>query len=87
MDGVSKKGNTQMTKTFQIGQIYSTSSACDHECIFSFTVLSRTAKFVTLEDAHGRVRRVGVSDWEGVETCMPHGRYSMAAVLRAEPWK
>lgn len=71
-------------KTFQVGKTYTTRSICDYDCVFYFKVLSRTAKFVTLEDAHGRVRRVGVSMWDGSESCSPHGRYSMSAVLSAK---
>ena len=68
---------------FEIGLTYSTRSACDHECVFSWTVTARTAKFVTLEDRHGEVSRVGVSVYDGEETCYPSGRYSMAPSIRA----
>ena len=73
-----------MTKTFKIGKTYSTRSACDYECIFSFTVKARSAKFVTLEDRHGRTRRAGVYNWNGIESCRPMGSYSMAPVITAE---
>jgi hypothetical protein len=36
-----------MTNQFQIGRTYSTRSICDHNCIFAFTILGRTAKTVT----------------------------------------
>lgn len=71
-----------MTK-FNVGQTYSTRSACDHECIYSFTILARTAKQVTVEVRGKRVRR-GLSVWNGVETFKPHGSYSMAAVIGAD---
>ena len=71
------------TKTFQVGETYSTRSACDHECVFSFTVISRTAKFIQVEDKHGRVSRCKVQIWDGNESAYPMGRYSMAPCIRA----
>lgn len=34
---------------FQIGRTYSARSACDHNCIFAFTIIARTEKTVTFE--------------------------------------
>lgn len=70
---------------FQIGTTYSTRSACDHDCIFSFTVISRTEKTVTIESRHNKVvrRKVRVGA-DGVERIDPHGRYSMSPVLSAD---
>lgn len=70
--------------TFQIGKTYKTRSACDHECVFSFTVIKRTAKFVTLETHRGEMIRAGVNSFDGVERCYPLGRYSMAPQISAE---
>lgn len=69
---------------FEIGKTYSTRSACDWECVFSFTVLRRTAKRITIEDRHGQVRTVGVQNYGGDETAKPLGSYSMCPVIRAE---
>jgi hypothetical protein len=77
-------GDTEMTKAFQIGSTYSSRSACDYDTVFSFTVIGRTKKFITVTDRHGQTRRVGVSIWNDVEQAMPHGRYSMAAVISAD---
>lgn len=71
-------------KQFQVGQTYSTRSACDYDCVFSFTVIKRTAKFVTIEDRHGKVRRCGIKVWDNVESCFPLGSYSMAPIISAE---
>ena len=68
---------------FQVGQEVATRSFCDYDCIFRFTVLSRTAKFVTM-DYYGEPKRVGIKiDRDGVEYCMPLGNYSMSAVVWA----
>jgi hypothetical protein len=74
---------TTSTTQFRVGQTYSTRSICDHECVFSFTVLARTAKTVTV-NVHGKVVRRGVSIWNGVEQFAPFGRYSMAAIVGAD---
>jgi len=71
----------QITK-FQIGQIVSQSSACDHECIFSFEILDRTAKFVTI-DVHGERRRRRIKVINGSEAFEPFGRYSMSPTVYA----
>lgn len=73
-----------MTNTFQVGQTYVTRSVCDHDCIFSFKVVARTDKTVTLEShSRGVVRRKVRVGLDGVERCDPHGRYSMSPVLSA----
>lgn len=72
------------TKTFAVGQTIATRATCNWDTVYVFTVLKRTAKFVTFEDRWGEVKRVGVKvDSEGVEWAMPHGTYSMAAVICA----
>ena len=68
---------------FQIGQTYYDRSACDHECIFSFTILARTAKTVTI-DYQGKVSRRGLSTYNGVEQFKPFGTYSMCAIVSAD---
>lgn len=71
-----------MITTFQVGQRYSCRSLCDHDCVWTYEVTARTARFVTLTDGHEAVR-VGVTVLDDVERCSPHGRYSMSPTLRA----
>lgn len=67
---------------FEVGRTYRCRSICDYDCIFSFTILARTEKTVTIKHHNNTVRRkVRLSD--GVEAIDPHGRYSMSPVLRA----
>lgn len=70
---------------FEVGKTYATRSACDHECIFSFEVIGRTDKTVTIKSRHDRVvrRKVRIGS-DGVERIDPHGRYSMSPVLSAD---
>jgi hypothetical protein len=68
---------------FQVGQTYATRSICDYDTIFSFTILARTAKTVTV-NVHGKVVRRGLSIWEGNEQFKPFGNYSMCTVVGAD---
>lgn len=72
-----------LAKRFEVGQTYATPSICDSECIFSFKVISRTEKTITL-DYHGEkiVRRPSI--YRGAEHCLPLGSYSMAPSINAE---
>jgi hypothetical protein len=69
---------------FQVGRTYFDRSACDHECIFRFTITGRTAKTVSYTTREGKVQRRGVTVWDGVEQFLPFGRYSMCAIVRAD---
>jgi hypothetical protein len=73
----------ETNKTFLVGETYATRSACNHDCIFRFTVIKRTAKFVTLDDGHSVERRGVYLDDYGVEHCKPNGTYSMCAIIDA----
>ena len=70
-------------KAFEVGKTYATRSICDHDCIYSFTILSRTAKQVTV-DVHGKTVRRGLSVADGVEQFKPFGSYSMCAIISAD---
>lgn len=69
-------------KKFKVGKTYSTRSACDHECIFSFEVIKRTEKQLTLKH-HNEVFKRGVYLYDGKEHCRPLGYYSMCPIISA----
>lgn len=69
---------------FTVGVTYVMRSACDHQMRKLYTVVGRSAKFVTVEDSDGKRKRVGVRVHRGVECCLPWGSYSMAPVLHAD---
>lgn len=73
----------QLTKCFEVGKTYTTRSACDHECIFAFEIVARTAKTITFT-YHGKTIKRGVYLWDGMEACFPMGKYSMAPIIRAD---
>ena len=71
-------------KKFQVNSVYETRSLCNSDCVFSFTVIKRTKKQVTLKDnVTGETFRRGVFVWQDAEACMTYGRYSMAPTINA----
>jgi hypothetical protein len=70
------------TNTFQIGNTYNTGRGSDY--VWFFTVVSRTAKFITIEDQYGDRHRVGVKMSCGREVAFPLGHYSLAPMLVAD---
>ena len=70
--------------TFEVGKTYSCRSVCDYDTIFSFEVVKRTAKFVTLRSSTWGEQRRGVYYWQGVERCQPLGNYSMSPIICAD---
>jgi len=73
---------TEATKLFKVGETYSTRSIGDHECIFSYTVIKRTEKTITLKDSDS-VKTVKIHIYQDTENCYPEGRYSICPVLKA----
>ena len=71
---------TDNTKRFEVGKTYSTRSVCDHNCVISVTIASRTARTVTTTE--GKTFRPYVYD--NAESIKPWGSYSMAPIVRAE---
>jgi hypothetical protein len=65
---------------FEAGKTYSTRSVCDHNCIISVTVASRTDK--TIVTTAGKRFRIG--SYAGIEQVKPWGSYSMAPIVSAE---
>jgi hypothetical protein len=72
-----------MTK-FAVGKVYSMSSPCDHNCIWTYEVIKRTEKTIVLQDEYGKVKRCRISEWRDCERVLPLGSYSMAPVLSAD---
>ena len=74
-------------KQFITGQTYGTSSICDSNCIFRFTVIRRSEKSLWLKDHSGikkGVYRVKITDYDQEnETCSPLGSYSMSPVINS----
>ncbi len=71
-----------MTKQFEVGKTYSVRSYCDHNCIFSFKVVGRTAKTIKIE-YHGKISAKKLRIVGDTEQIYPLGTYSMAPALNA----
>ncbi len=72
------------TKTFEVGRTYKARSAAQWNCIWSFEVVARTAKFITITEDTGETRRVGVYTFQGVEHAKPFGTFSLCPILAAD---
>jgi hypothetical protein len=75
--------STAIATTFEPGSVYYVHSNADWDCVFEFTVMSRTAKFVTFKTRYGDIARVGVKVDEDGEWALPFGNYSMDPCVRA----
>lgn len=73
---------------FIVGRTYWDRHAGDHDLVSTFTVISRTPKFITIQEAGEKkpVRR-GVYLYDGVEHCKPHGDYSMCMIISAKNYQ
>jgi hypothetical protein len=69
-------------KMFEVGNTYTARSICDFNCVFSFQVIKRTAKTITV-NGEGKIRNLRPYIYNGAEQAMPLGRYSMAPVITA----
>ena len=71
-------------KKFEVGKHYFTRSICDHNCIFAYTIINRTAKTVTIQDEFGKIKgRRKIYIYNGKETINPEGNYSMSPTVDA----
>ena len=84
------KGKNMTSASFQPGNVYSTASACDSNCIFRFKVIRRTASSVWVCPVrNGNVleeetKRRSIIKWDGEpERIFPMGKFSMAPMLSA----
>ena len=75
-------------KKFEIGKTYATSSICDTNCIFSYTVTARTACTITIVDKYGEVKKCRINkkttEYRNAEAIYPEGVYSMAPIISAD---
>lgn len=74
-------------KTFEINGTYSMKSTCDHNCAWTYTVISRTKSTVTLSDGKEVIKcRINkqYSEYRNAETVFPLGKYSMCPTLSAD---
>jgi hypothetical protein len=84
MRWITQPGDRQMA-TFQIGKTYTTRSVCDHDCIITVEVVSRTAKAIKAKTQRDGLKSFRIRpDYNGNESISPWGSYSMAPVISAD---
>jgi hypothetical protein len=83
LDNTIRKFDGKKTKRFKAGQSVSCRSLCDYDCVWSGTIVKRTAKTVTVKLENERERRCKIHEIRGEEFIFPLGRYSMAPIIRA----
>ncbi len=75
-------------KTFEIGKTYSTTSICNSDCVWSYTITARTDSTVTAVNKYGEEKRYKIikklSEYRNAETILPEGKYSMCPTISAE---
>ena len=73
-------------RKFEIGKEYSMRSICNQECVWTYTVIARTAQTITISNGK-EVKKCRVikkiSEYRNAETIYPLGQYSMAPSLVA----
>jgi hypothetical protein len=72
-----------MSTQFVVGKTYYTRSICDYDTVFSFRILGRTTKTVTIR-VHGKAARRGVFRHGDIEQFKPFGNYSMCPIVTAD---
>lgn len=78
-----------MSIQFNAGQVYSTRSIGDSNCIYTWQVIKRSDSSVWIQEMsrcgelQGKVERRKITERDGVEMIYPNGKYSMAPTLRA----
>lgn len=73
-------------KQFEVGKRYSMTSVCDHNCVWTYTVIKRTVSTITITDGkETKTCRIvkDLSKYRGAETVRPLGSYSMCPLLSA----
>lgn len=69
---------------FETGKVYESRSACDWNCVWTFTVVRRTAQFITIEGRSlDSPKRVKIQKGDDGEWALWNGAYSMAPIITA----
>lgn len=72
---------------FEIGSTYNMTSPGDHNCVWTYKVLKRTACTVTLTDGKKDITcriNKAYTNYRDAETVFPLGQYSLCPVLSAD---
>lgn len=73
-------------RKFEVGKEYTCRSVCDHECVWTYKVVARTPKTITVtSEGTTKTLRIikGLSEYRGAESVYPEGKYSMCPIISA----
>lgn len=79
-----------MIKKFEVGKSYGGRFVCNSDSGFSYKVIARTEKTVTIQEElghnkfEGEIKKCRIKMFFDAESIYPMGRYSMCPVLHAE---
>ena len=80
-------------KRFEVGKRYMMSSACNQDCVWMYTVVSRTESTVVLQQLrcgqpYGKTMKCRINkrstEYNGAEAVKTLGTYSMSPILVAD---
>ena len=83
---ISNERQEHKMNKLEIGKTYSMRSICDQDCVWTYTVIARTAATITITDGKETKKcRIlkDLSAFCNTESVKPLGAYSMAPTLRA----
>lgn len=71
-------------RKFEVGKTYYCRSVCDYDCVWKYTIASRTEK--TIRTTCGKTLRINkkLTNYFDIEQVLPLGNYSMAPILSAD---
>jgi hypothetical protein len=78
------KNTEATTATFEAGQAHACRSASNAGITYTFQIMARTAKMVTVRDSYGKDRRCKIRTDERGEWTLPQGDHAWAPVIRAQ---
>lgn len=73
-------------RKFQVGKKYKVASICDQNCIWTFEIVARTEKTITISDGKKEKKcRIikKISEYRDSESVYPLGKYAMCPILSA----
>lgn len=69
---------------FEVSKSYFMRSVTDYQCVWTYQVIKRTAKTLTLQAEDGKTTTHRISEHEDIEQVKPLGSYSMCPILSAD---
>jgi hypothetical protein len=82
-ENTAERKSAVATVRFEVGKTYHDRATSDWDTIYSYKIVARTEKILTIEE-YGKTSKRGIYVYNGIEHCKPHGTYSMCSVIGAD---